>query len=239
MPGLRSGVGSRRADLPWLPFGHARFVHVRTCRMVLAPDERRLSSGFARAHFRENPDGHDRLNVVFYGSMAQGQNMSGEPRRSRENALPCATRATTTRTPDLKMQLVQWAKGFLRRSIELQRNMAPWIWMDRLRSRRVTSPHRSDPTGLGHLDEANRHVAQSEQLVTGWRDVVDRLQAEGRDVTVAQDLLETFQGNLEVHRRNRDLIEQVIAETASVGPPQSGSSPAQQGPQGRGHGDRG
>jgi hypothetical protein len=47
---------------------------------------------------------------------------------------------------------------------------------------------------LEHLEEANRHVAQSEQLVAGWRDVVDRMQAEGRDVTVAQDLLETFQG---------------------------------------------
>ena len=138
--------------------------------------------------------------------------MSGDPRRSRENALHCAKRATTTRTPEVKMSLVQWAKGFLRRWIERQRHRALGTWMDRLGSRRVTSPHRSDPAGPEHLEEANRHVAQSEQLVADWRDVVDRMQAVGRDVTVARDLLETFEGNLEVHRRNRDRIEQTIAE---------------------------
>ena len=89
----------------------------------------------------------------FYGLMSQGQNMSGDPRRSRENALHCAKRATTTRTPEVKMPLVQWAKGFLRRSIERQRHRALGTWMDRLGSRRVTSPHRSDPAGPEHLEK--------------------------------------------------------------------------------------
>jgi len=114
--------------------------------------------------------------------------------------------------PEFKMQFVRWAKDFLRRSFEGQRNMAPWTWMGRLQSRRVTSRRGSDPARLEHLEEANRQVVQNEHLVAGWRDVVDRMQAEGRDVTVARDLLETFEGNLEVHRRNRDRIEQMIAE---------------------------
>jgi hypothetical protein len=141
--------------------------------------------------------------------------------------------------PEFKMQFVQWAKDFLRRSFEGQRNMAPWTWMSRRQSRRVTSRRGSDPARREHLEVANRHVTQGEQLVAGWRDVVDRMHAEGGDVTVARDLLETFQGNLEVHRRNRDVIEQMISETASVTPRRPGSSPAQKGPQGRSRGDRG
>jgi len=111
--------------------------------------------------------------------MAQGpKNMSGDTRRSRENALRCAKRATTTRTPEVKMPLVQWAKDFLRRSFEDQRNMAPWTWRGRLQSRRVTSRRGSDPARLEHLEEANRQVVQNEHLVAGWRDVVDGMQAE-------------------------------------------------------------
>jgi len=138
----------------------------------------------------------------------------GRHRRSRENALRCAKRPM----PEFKMQFVQWAKDFLRRSFEDQRNMAPWTWRGRLQSRRVTSRRGSDPAGPEHLGEANRHVAQSEQLVAGWRDVVDRMQAQGRDVTVARDLLETFEGNLEVHRRNRRSDRTDDRRTASIGP---------------------
>jgi hypothetical protein len=68
--------------------------------------------------------------------------------------------------------------------------MAVWTWTDRFRSRRVTFPRRSDLSSLERLEEANRQVAQSEQLVAGWRDVIDRMEVEGRDVTVARDLLD-------------------------------------------------
>src|SRR4051794_36581574 len=112
-----------------------------------------------------------------------GQDMSGDSERSQEIAPRRAKRATTTRTAELKMQLIQLAKSLLRRWIELERNMVLWTWVDRLRSRRVTSLDRSDPTGLEHLEEANRHVVQNEHLVAGWGDEVDRMQAEGRDVT--------------------------------------------------------
>jgi hypothetical protein len=91
--------------------------------------------------------------------------------------------------------------------------MALWTWTDRFRSRRITSPCRSDLTSLERLEEANRQVAQSEHLVAGWRDVIDRMEVEGRDVTVARDLLETFQDNLEAHRSNHDLIQQMIEQS--------------------------
>jgi hypothetical protein len=95
--------------------------------------------------------------------------------------------------------------------IELGRNMAFWPRTDDLRSRPLTSSHGSDPTGLEHL-EANRHVGQSERLVAGWRDLIDRMQAEGRDVTMVRDLLETFEGNLEAHRSKRGLIRRMSAQ---------------------------
>jgi hypothetical protein len=87
--------------------------------------------------------------------------------------------------------------------------MALWTWPDRLRSRRTRSPP-CHHIGRERLEEANRQVAQSEQLVAGWREVIDSMEAEGRDVTVARDLLETFQGNLQAHRSDRDLIQQMI-----------------------------
>jgi hypothetical protein len=89
--------------------------------------------------------------------------------------------------------------------------MALWTWTDRLRSRRASpSPHHR--IGRERLEEANRQVAQSERLVAGWRDMIDRMQAEGRDVSVARNLLDTFQSNLEAHRSNRDQIQQMIEQ---------------------------
>ena len=88
--------------------------------------------------------------------------------------------------------------------------MASWTWRDRRRSGRASSRH--DLGREERLEEANRQVAQSERVVAGWREVIDRMEAEGRDVTVARDLLETFQGNLQTHRSNRDLIQQMIEQ---------------------------
>jgi hypothetical protein len=147
--------------------------------------------------------------------------VSGHSKRCHETAPRRATPAATTRKPDLKIQLIQLAKGFLRLSVGLERIMAPWTRADRLRPRRVSSPRRDHRMGLEHLEEANRHVAESERLAADWRDLIDRMQAEGRAVAVARNLLATFQGNVEAHRSNRDLIQRMIAEG------QSGSSSEQ------------
>jgi hypothetical protein len=101
--------------------------------------------------------------------------------------------------------------GLFKASRARERCMALWTWRDRLRSRRASPPPRHN-LGRERLEEANRQVAQSERLVAGWREVIDRMEAEGRDVTVARDLLETFQGNLQAHRSNRNLIQQMIEQ---------------------------
>jgi hypothetical protein len=44
-------------------------------------------------------------------------------------------------------------------------------------------------------------VVESERLVAGWRELIARMQADGRDVTVARDLLKTFEEELEDRKR--------------------------------------
>jgi hypothetical protein len=56
------------------------------------------------------------------------------------------------------------------------------------------------------LASANRQVTESEHLVAGWSALIGRMQAEGRDVTVASDLLKTLSDNLGARRSQRDLI---------------------------------
>ena len=66
------------------------------------------------------------------------------------------------------------------------------------------------------MEHANRQVAESERIVAEWSNLIDAMRAEGRDVTVACDLLGTFKHNLDVRRSNRDLIQQRVAETAGT-----------------------
>ena len=47
------------------------------------------------------------------------------------------------------------------------------------------------------IQHAPRDVVESERLVAGWRELIARMQADGRDVTVARDMLKTFEGDLE------------------------------------------
>jgi hypothetical protein len=45
-----------------------------------------------------------------------------------------------------------------------------------------------------------------------WRNLMDRMAAEGRDVAAASELFQTFQADLEARRSNRDLIQRLILE---------------------------
>ena len=56
------------------------------------------------------------------------------------------------------------------------------------------------------LANANRQVTECELIVSEWGALIGTMRAEGRDVTVSSDLLETFKDNLEARRSNRDLI---------------------------------
>lgn len=50
------------------------------------------------------------------------------------------------------------------------------------------------------FEETRRRVVESEFLVAGWRELIARMQADGRDVTIARDLLKTFENTLENER---------------------------------------
>jgi hypothetical protein len=75
------------------------------------------------------------------------------------------------------------------------------------------------------LANANRQVTEGERLVAEWSALVGRMRAEGRDVTVALELLETLSDSLEAHRSKRDLVQQMVMAGASR-LPQTVSSPA-------------
>ena len=140
--------------------------------------------------------------------------MSRDPKYCRENALRSAERAPV-RTPEPKLQLIELCKSYLTRSIKLERFMALWPWTVHSQSRRVGDTPALHRMGLEHLENANRQVAESERILAEWSALIDRMQGEGRDVTVACDLLRTLKGNLETRRSSRDLIRQTVVEGAS------------------------
>jgi hypothetical protein len=62
------------------------------------------------------------------------------------------------------------------------------------------------------LEQANRRVTDSERLVGGWRDVTESEQSAGRDVSVARDLLKTFQTGLEAALNDKEGVEKALAQ---------------------------
>ena len=50
------------------------------------------------------------------------------------------------------------------------------------------------------IEEVRRRVAESEFVAAGWRELITRMQADGRDVTTACDLLKTLEHNLEIQK---------------------------------------
>jgi len=132
--------------------------------------------------------------------------------RENPDGFVCATRSIVTD---------QWGHIVVRRLLqheflrlsELGPNTAPWTWMDRLRSRRASSPHPLNGVDALHnrLEAAKRRVAEAERLVTGWREVIDSEQAAGHDVSVARDLLKTFQIGLEVAMSHQEEAERDLA----------------------------
>jgi len=143
--------------------------------------------------------------------------MWADPKHCREAGLRSAERASGARTPELRIQLLQLSKSFLRLSLELERNIALRTWTDDPPSRRPCAEiHRC--ITVERLEEANRHVAESERIVAGWRDLIARMEAEGRNVTLARDLLTTFQDDLEAHRSNRDQIHEAMRHRGGLLP---------------------
>jgi hypothetical protein len=88
----------------------------------------------------------------------------------------------------------------------------------RFRSHRVTTPHGLNGVDAlrERLEAANCHVADSERLVAGWRDIIERKRAAGHDVSVARDLLETFQTGLEVAMAEKEQAEKTLARGCAI-----------------------
>jgi hypothetical protein len=55
------------------------------------------------------------------------------------------------------------------------------------------------PANILHFKDVRRR--ESERLVAGWRELIARMQADGRNVTVAQEVLKTLEDELEGKKR--------------------------------------
>jgi hypothetical protein len=66
-----------------------------------------------------------------------------------------------------------------------------------------------------------RRIAETERLVVGWHELVARRQAEGCDVTVARDMLKSFEQDLAAQKlKFGALLASISRAEAPVGPPQ-------------------
>src|SRR5215204_5765663 len=92
---------------------------------------------------------------------------------------------------------IQVSKKYLRRSMEFERKIVSRVTAG-FRSHPVITPHGFNGVDAlrARLEQASRRVAQSEWIVDNWRDLIDRMQVEGGEVTAARSLLETFQAGL-------------------------------------------
>jgi hypothetical protein len=70
-----------------------------------------------------------------------------------------------------------------------------------------------------NIEEANRRVVQSEHLVAGWRELIRRMQSDGRDVTVALDMLKNFENELKACRSSRDQAQRMTTQERLRGVP--------------------
>jgi len=126
-------------------------------------------------------------------------------------ALRVAERAEAVRSPALKAQLGLLAKNLLRRSVELERLLVSsesTVWPPTLHGQ--DDPESKIEALRELMDSASERVAANERMVSDWSALVDRMQAEGRDATIACDLLEAFKRNLEAQRASRDLVSQTL-----------------------------
>jgi hypothetical protein len=58
------------------------------------------------------------------------------------------------------------------------------------------------------LQRADQQVAEQERMVAEWAELIDRMRTEGRNVCLAEELLDVFRDHLASYRSNRDLIRE-------------------------------
>jgi hypothetical protein len=57
------------------------------------------------------------------------------------------------------------------------------------------------------LQRANQQVAEQEQIIAEWAELIGRMNADGRDVTLAMELFGVFRTHLATYRSNRDRLQ--------------------------------
>lgn len=62
-----------------------------------------------------------------------------------------------------------------------------------------------------HLEQAIRHIARAEEMVTEQRELIQRMAEHGHDTKLAETLLVTMQRTLHQMCEHRELIEASIA----------------------------
>ena len=68
---------------------------------------------------------------------------------------------------------------------------------------------------IGHLEQAERHVAEGEQHIARQRELIAELERDGHDTTTAIELLRTFEQSQAGHIADRDRIRAVLSNDAT------------------------
>ena len=68
----------------------------------------------------------------------------------------------------------------------------------------------------GHLAQAERHVAEGEQHIARQRELIDEMKRDGRDITMAVELLQTFERTQASHVEDRDRIRAELSNSAKA-----------------------
>jgi hypothetical protein len=106
--------------------------------------------------------------------------------------------------------LVKRYRAYFVRSMELGRKIASCA-ASGFRPRHAGSCGLNDLDALRErLETAASRVAQSEQLVAGWREMNESQQATGRDLEASRDLLKTFENGLEVAMSNKQEAQKAL-----------------------------
>ena len=62
------------------------------------------------------------------------------------------------------------------------------------------------------LQRANQRVAEQEQILAEWAELIRRMRSERRDATLATVLFDLFKGHLATYRSNRDRLRQSLRD---------------------------
>src|SRR5262245_4548517 len=114
--------------------------------------------------------------------------------------------STKVRRRGLGAELTDLSRTYMRRSLELVHSVAVGAG--------VLKSHGESLLWLrDRLEQANRRVAECEQLVAGWRELLHRQEADGSVVASSRDMLKVFCADLEEAISEKERAEKLIKKT--------------------------